>query len=130
MCQTPGPCRLCRGQGHPGAGPGGRELRSRGARELLSSRSESLLPQLDGGATAWIKTSDGVCGAPFQGHGEGLPFGSRLVTEFLGPLSKVIKKASLLPGWLLCCFDFCEVGSYVALHSLKPAVQLKLTLNS
>lgn len=84
MCQTSGPCRLCRGQGHPGAGPGGQELRSRGARELLSSCSESLLPQLDGGggATAWIKTSDGVCGAPFQGHGGGLPFARVVVVLF------------------------------------------------
>lgn len=70
----PGLCRLCRGLGHPGAGPGGQELRPG---EFLSSSgpcSESPFPQLEGGATAWIKTSDGVCGAPFQGHGEGLPF--------------------------------------------------------
>lgn len=77
-----GLCRLCRDQGHPGTGPGERELRSRGARELLSPRSESPLPQLDGGATAWIKTSDGVCGAPFQGHGEGFPFTKVVVVLF------------------------------------------------
>lgn len=93
----------------PGAGPGGQELRPG---ELLSSSSPSLSLRF----LSWKV--------------ERL-LGSRLVTEFVGPLFKVMEKASPLPGWLLCCcFDFCEVGSYVALHSLKPAMQRKLTLNS